>query len=261
MDRVLSTEVLAGILVGLVVLILGLIALQIWSSLQIRRMSKTAYQEDIKVAQSKAVEIVSDAQTEAQNVLAQANETSVRAMAEAGKAAQKTNEAYQAELRALIERYNAELQKTLTRGDESFAALTTAAADSFNRRQETLNGQFDDVLEALSIVADTLKTQTTQTLSNLEKSIESTSTTLETFLKEGESIVKENVEKHLGALLDRAEEDVDAYRRARLTLLDRHIERLIEDVAVRVLHKKLTLDEHGDLALKALRDAKEHNVL
>lgn len=261
MDNFLSTEVMAGILVGLVVLIIGLIVLQIWSSLQIRRMSKTAYQDDVEVARSQAKNIIAEAQMEAQGVLSEANEAGAQAMVEASRAARKTNESYQAELQNIIDRYNQELDATIKRGDKSFADLAKAAADSFNRRQEELNGQFDDVLESLSTVASTLNSQTIGTMSELEKSIEQATKTLEVMLKQGEVVVKQRVEEHLNKLLDRAEADVEEYRKARLTLLDSHIERLIEDIAVRVLHKKLSLDEHGELAQQALSDAKEHNVL
>lgn len=261
MEGVLSTEVVAGILTGLFVLVLGLLGLQLWSSLQIRRMSKTAYQDDVRKAQRQAVEIVSDAQQEAEAVLSEANEASTKAMVKASQAAEATNRSYQAELQNILDRYNDQLGKTLKRGDESFAALTTAAADSFNRRQEVLNTQFDDVLEQLNTVAGTLNTQTTGTMKKLEESIDETMQNLQTMLKQGEVVVQQHVAEHLEGILDRAEADVDAYRNARLKLLDRHIERLIEDVAIRVLHKKLTLDEHADLAIKALQDARDHNVL
>ena len=261
MDSFLSTEVLAGVLVGLMVLVVGLIIIQVWSSLQIRRMSKTSYQDNVDVARNQAANIVAEAQVEAQGVLAEANETGARAMAEAGKEARKTNESYQAELRKLVDLYHQELDATIKRGDKSFAVLTSSAADSFNRRQDELNNQFDDVLEALSTVAGTLNSQTVGAMKALESSIDESTKTLEKMLQEGELVVKQRVEEHLEKLLDRAESDVDEYKKARVTLLDSHIERLIEDITVRVLHKKLTLEEHGDLAQQALKDAKEHNVL
>jgi len=261
MDSFLSTEVMAGVLVGLMVLTLGLIVLQIWSSLQIRRMSKTEYQDDVRQAENEAATILAEAQLEAQGVLAEANEVGARAMAQAGQTARKTNESYQAELQNLVDRYHAELDATIKRGDESFGALVKAAADSFNRRQEELNVQFDDVLESLSTVAGTLNSRTVGTMSTLEKSIDESTKTLKLMLEQGEVVVKQRVEEHLDKLLDRAEADVEEYKKARVTLLDSHIERLIEDIAVRVLHKKLTLDEHGELAQQALADAKEHHVL
>lgn len=261
MDTFLSTEVLAGILVGLMVLVVGLIGLQIWSSLQIRRMSKTAYQEDVIEAQDEAAEIISEARAEAESVLAAANTEGARAMADAGKKAQATNEQYQAELRKLIDRYHQELDATIKHGEESFASLSRAAADSFNRRQDALNTQFDDVLEDLSKVAGTLNNQTSTTMTALETAIDATMKKLELMLHQGEEVVRQRVEKHLDSLLDRAEADVEEYKRARVTLLDSHIERLIEDIAVRVLHKKLDLEEHAELAQKALEDAKQHNVL
>lgn len=261
MDNLLSTEVLAGVLVGLLVLVIGLVGLQIWSSLQLRRMSKTAYQDDVRQAQYQATDILNEAQLEAQEVLATANEAGAKTMAEAGKRAQKTNETYQAELHELIDRYYDALGKTIKRGDESFAAITDAAADSFNRRQEQLNNQFDDVLESLLNVSKTLNAESTGAMTALNQSIENTSKTIELMMQEGNKLVQERVEKHLETLLDRAEADVNEYRQARFKLLDRYIERLVEDISVRVLHKKLTLDEHGELAQQALRDAKEHNVI
>ena len=142
-----------------------------------------------------------------------------------------------------------------------YLSISSSAADSFNRRQDELNNQFDDVLESLSTVAGTLNSQTVGAMQSLDKSIVETTQTLGKMLEDGEVVVKERVEEHLVKLLDRAESDVDEYKKARVTLLDSHIERLIEDIAVRVLHKKLTLDEHGELAQQALKDAKEHNVL
>ena len=102
MDNFLSTEVLAGILVGLVVLAIGIIIIQIWSSIQLKKMSRTEYQDDVQKAKSQAANIVAEAQLEATDVLSEANEVGARAMAEAGKAARKTNESYQAELRRLL---------------------------------------------------------------------------------------------------------------------------------------------------------------
>ena len=261
MDNFISTEVLAGILVGLVVLAIGIIIIQIWSSIQIKKMSRTEYQDDVQEAKSQAASIVAEAQIEASDVLLEANEVGARAMAEAGKTARKTNESYQAELQKIIDGYNQELEATIKRGDKSFATLTSAAADSFNRRQDELNNQFDDVLESLSNVAGTLSSESMGAMKSLDKRIDETTQTLGKMLENGEVIVKKRVEEHLDKLLDRAESDVDEYKKARVTLLDSHIERLIEDIAVRVLHKKLTLDEHGELAQQALKDAKEHNVL
>ncbi len=261
MDSLLSAEVLAGLLVGLAVLTLGLIALQIWSSLQIRRMSKTAYQEDVHEAQAQAADIVTEAQQEAYEVLTQANEAGAKAMADASRVARETNETYQEELQTILDSYHQLLDQTIKRGDKSFAALTTAAADSFNRRQEQLNDQFDGVLKSLSTVAGTLTTKTAKSMNDLDGGINEATSTLAKMMEQGEAMVKQHMEEHLNKMLDRAEADVEEYKKARVTLLDSHIERLVEDIAVRVLHKKLTLDEHGELALQALMDAKEHNVL
>lgn len=261
MDRFLSAEVLAGLLVGLAVLTLGLMVLQIWSSFQIRRMSKTAYQNDVQEAQIQATEIVTEAKQEAYDVLTQANEAGAKAMAEASRIAQATNETYQEELQAIIDGYHELLDETIKRGDKSFAGLTTAAADSFNRRQEQLNDQFDGVLKSLGSVAETLTARTAKSMGDLDGGINEATKILAKMMEQGEAMVKQHMEEHLNKMLDRAEADVEEYRKARITLLDSHIERLVEDIAVRVLHKKLTLEEHGDLALQALVDAKEHNVL
>lgn len=261
MDSFLSAEVLAGLLVGLSVLTFGLIVLQIWSSLQIKRMSKTAYQDDVHEAQNQAAEIVTQAQQEAYEVVTEANEASAKAMADASRIARATNETYQEELQAIIDGYHELLDKTIKRGDTSFAALTTAAADSFNQRQEQLNDKFDDVLKSLSTVAGTLTTKTAKSMSDLDGGINTATSTLTKMMEQGEVMVKQHMEEHLNKMLDRAEADVEEYKKARVTLLDSHIERLVEDIAVRVLHKKLTLEEHGELALQALVDAKEHNVL
>ena len=260
-DNLVSPEVLAGLLVGFAVLTVGLVVLQIWSSLQIRRMSKTTYQDDVREAQSQAADIVTQAQIEAQEVLTEANEAGAQAMADASRVAKKTNESYQAELRGIIDRYHQLLDETIKRGDQSFTTLTKAAADSFNRRQDELNEEFDDVLGSLSTVGKTLTTKTTQSMTDLETGIDKATSTLAAMMEQGEEMVKQHMEEHLNKLLDRAEADVEEYRKARLTLLDNHIERLVEDITVRVLHKKLTLDEHGELALQALKDAKENNVL
>ena len=261
MSSLVSTEVLAGVLVGVVVLMVGLISLLVWNTLQIRRMSKTSYQEGVVDAKEEAAAIMSQARAEAKSMLAEANEEGARTMARAGHKAKITNLEYQEELKNLIDRYHAELEATTKRGDETFARLSSAAADSFNRRQEELNSQFDDVLESLSKVANTLNDQTTTTMESLEGAIDETMKKMELMLQEGEGVVKAKVAEHLTKLLDRAQADVDEYKKARLTLLDSHIERLIEDITVRVLHKKLDLDEHGELALQALKEAKEHNVL
>ena len=261
MDLLLSSEVLVGVLVGFAVLAVGLVLLQMWNSFQIRKMSATAYQRGVHQARVDAAEIVAEAKVEAESVLGEANIATLKAMAEAGKNAQKVNESYQNALQKLIEQYQHELEKNLNQGQEAFSTLTDAVADGYGRRQKALDTQVDGILQSLAKVSETLTGETSSAIATLESSIAGVTETLKDTLEKEDAAVRKRLEDHFSQILNSAEADVAEYRKARLTLLDSHIERLVEDIAVRVLHKKLSLDEHAELALQALADAKAHNVL
>ena len=259
MDILLSTEVLTGTLVGFTVLTAGLIILQVRSYVQAKR--HPVYKETVKQAEKAAADIVDYARTEADELLEDADEESRSVVLKAGQAAQKTNEKYQAELKKILERYHKELEKTIERGEQSFEAVTDAAAESFNHRQQDLNTQFDVILKALTTVAQTLNTKAISAMSELERSINDVASSLEKTLTEEDAAIKKRVEDHIHKMIDGAMVDIEEYKQARVKLLDSHIERLVEDIATQVLHKKLTLDEHAELAQKALADAKAHHVL
>jgi hypothetical protein len=106
-----------------------------------------------------------------------------------------------------------------------------------------------------------LQTQTSQAVGTLEQKMAEAQQQLLLGLKAQADAQQERIETSLKKANDDALLQIDQYKKARLSLLDTHIERLIEDVTTRVLHKKLTVTEHAELARNALAEAKEHNLI
>lgn len=257
----LSIELIAGVLVGLVIATVIMLVLQIRNSVQINKLTFPAYEYVVKQAEHKANEIISLAQKEARAILAEAEKSGQKAFATYNETAVTTQEKYAGTLATLSTSLSEKLADLAQKGGEHLLSVTTQATDTIASKEKAVATAFDVPLTHMNELAGELKKKSAHTLSQIDGEVASVFLKLGASLSERDDSYKKQIDTHLTEALARAEEEIGAYKKARLSLLDTHIERLVEDVATQVLHTSLTTKEHAELARKALEEAKEHNLL
>ena len=250
-----------GLLAGLVIASIIMLVLQIRNSTSINKLTFPAYEYVIKKAEHQANEIINEAQKQARLIVTQAEQGGQKTVASYTQDAAKAHESY---LASYAEYGKALADKLDSAGEKGIAQLQTLqaeASDMLTKQQNVLKTRFDSSLLSVEKLASTLEQKTTQNLSLMETHIAEVGKRLVDSLQTDNQKQKELIASHLEKALDVAEEQIATYQKARVALLDTHIERLVEDITARVLHKKLSISEHAELAREALAEAKAHNLL
>jgi F0F1-type ATP synthase membrane subunit b/b' len=256
-----SIELIAGVLTGLVIATVIMMVLQIRNSVQINKLTFPAYEYVVKQAEHKANEILNQAQKEARGILAEAEKSGQKAFATYNQTAVKTQETYSGMLEKLSHELTDHLAETAKKGGEKLVSVTAHASETISAREKALAASFDASLEEMHTFSTKLQSRTEHALSSLEKEMGEIAKKLTEGLHEHEVSYKKEIATHLERALEVAEHDIDSYKKARIAVLDMHIEKLVEEVTAKVLHKKLSVEEHGALARAALVEAKEQSLL
>jgi F0F1-type ATP synthase membrane subunit b/b' len=257
----LSIELIAGVLVGLVIATVIMLVLQIRNSVQINKLTFPAYEYVVKQAEHKANEIISLAQKEAREIIAEAEKSGQKAFTTYNQTAVTTQEKYVGTLATLSSSLSEKLTELAQKGGEHLLSVTTQSTETITAREKAIATAFDGSLAQLHELAQVLKEKSAHALLQIDGEVASVFTKLGTSLAERDESYKKQIDTHLTTALTRAEEEIGAYKKARLSLLDTHIERLVEEVTAKVLVTSLGTKEHAELARKALAEAKEHNLL
>lgn len=261
MSTLQNVDFLVGALVAIVLLMIMLLVLQWRSSRAINQLTFPAYEYVIKQAEHKASEIIATAQAEARKVAAEAEQAGQRTLGHyttVGEAMQAQYEQQFAtlqneltkEITGLAEAHKAQLHTFITEGLQTLQSNQTELSTEY----ETLLGHFKEMTA-------TLQRKTETAVTDLQVQLTQVKMAMAEKLTQESELLQSEVTEHLSAMLSKAEDEISAYRRARLALLDTHIERLVEDVVKQILHRRLSIDEHAELARQALEEAKVNNVL
>jgi len=91
----------------------------------------------------------------------------------------------------------------------------------------------------------------------MDQFLEAESGTFSSFSQEVKNQIKSQVEEEM----IKVNAEVENYKKARVIAIDKNIAAIVTAATLKVLGKKLTLDEQTDLVLKALDQAKVEKFL
>ncbi len=261
MNMFFSVELIAGVLSGLVIATVIMLVLQIRNATMINKLTFPAYEYVVKQAEHKANEIIASAQKEARAIISSAEQAGQKTIVQYTQKASQLQEHYEVTLQKLVSELSGKMVQTAEQSGVQVDAALAAMAATLTLREANLISQFDTSLVSVEKMLATLQTHTTATLTHMESDIAELSRKLGESLTKEDSQQQERIAVQLQKLQDNAAAQIEEYQKARMALLDAHIERLVEDIVMRVLHKKLSVDEHAQLAREALVEAKAHNLL
>jgi|GEM_PF-4737994 len=238
------------VLLGLVFIVLIVVAvLIIQFGTRLRYLASPVYDRVVKEAEEKAEQILEEAREHARTVKAHADDEAETLLA----ARKKADEEFHAAQMKHLEELSVHAKELLT--------------------QQTLH-----MTNFSEQVTGDLKTQITAAGKVLEGEAETMKRVLEeetghlkaTFSGMGQKItedhqaliaeLKKKMTEELDAEIAAARTAVSAYRSERIALLNKEIVGLVEETAKIALHRSLTLEEHRDLILAALEEAKQQGV-
>jgi vacuolar-type H+-ATPase subunit H len=261
MNTLLSIELIAGVLVGLVIATVIMLVLQVRNSLLINKLTFPAYEYVVKQAEHKSQEILLGAQKEARGIIAAAEISGQNVFKEYSELSKKANESYLGNLETLVKGLEEKLSATAQKGDTHIEKVTSDAVTTFLQQQQSVHDKFAHSFLSLEETVTTIQTQTNNSLVSMRKRVDDVSVTFADAIAKQDASIMERIDAHMVQALEKTEEQVVAYEKGRITLIDTHIERLVEDITAQVLHKTLSLDEHGALARQALTDARTAHLL
>jgi F0F1-type ATP synthase membrane subunit b/b' len=279
----LPLELIVVVLLGtLVALLFILIGVGLRNSLQIERITYPAYEYITKKARADAEKIIAKAMDDAQKLKVEAEIEGIKRLA-------KEN----LEIESIEEKYKETLQKTAEESEALFRKYRDQIKTNLDTLKERSEEQIKKYLPIIEEESKESHRQIETALTSLKQKISGTEDKYEQFIdslqdvlrrqfEKNTAIIKEETEKLPGTfgkrLEDAAEEgrrilndkihkefenarrDIEKYRVQYTEFLDEHIASLVEDTTTLVLQKKLTTEEHTELAIKALGEAKKAGI-
>jgi F0F1-type ATP synthase membrane subunit b/b' len=249
-----SSAALFGLLVILVVM-------SIRNGAQMQKLTYPVYDYIVKKEEHEAQEVLKRAQKEAEELVQSAQESGHEVIALYTKKAEEAREQYGQSLSTLTNSLEKKLEHAQDAGEASLQELFEHMQKTLAEHKRSWQDRSDAVLGELDAVASMLEKRTRETLSRIDTDLQSVKETFSHTLRERIEKQDEVVATHLRELSEAAEVEIISYKKARLSILDARIERLVEEVAKQVLCAELSSAEHASLAREALEEAKAHNLL
>ena len=215
--ELLFVGIIAVIVIGLVVFV----ALELYNSGRVSRLTSSVYEYALKRAEGEAERIVREAREEARRIVSKADEESLKRVESAKKESEAAHAAYAQAL--------ADMLKSLVERLEKATQATEEAQVQHSRERDV----------------------------SLRASERAASKRLEELSHEHAS----RLEAHLVERFNQAEEEIASYERARCAVVDERMAALVVETTRIVLHKELTSSEHAELTEHALEEAKAGGLL
>ncbi len=261
MNIPLSIELLAGILGGLIVSMLVMLFLQVRSSLMVNRIAAPAYEFVQHQAEEEAEGIIAEAKRKADAIIASAETEHTQILAAYTQHAAELQSAYQENLKQHAEMLTQKMNGAIAVHLEKLESIGDQSLDALEAGREKLNTRFMGVLDSFTATEKQVDAAAQASLSTMSRVIENASSTLTNALATQDMMVKTKLDEHTKAALVALDGEILAYKKARLHLLDTHINNIVESVTKKVLQKQLTITDHAELARDALAVAKRENIL
>jgi Tfp pilus assembly protein PilX len=216
---------------------------------RLRYLASPVYDHIVKEAQQKAQQILADAEERARIVKEKAE-----AEAEKAFATKSTeDEAFRKEQTKHIEDLATHAKELLNKQTVTISQLSESVASDFSKQahaaQKELEGEVGEMKK---------------TLADETKRMKDTFASMDVQVREDyQDLVKETrkkMEEELDNEVQSARDAVKAYRVERISLLNKEIVGLVEDTARLALRRSLSLDQHRDIILSALEEAKQQGL-
>lgn len=213
-----------GFAIGLAFAFLILLALEIYNSRRVNKLTYPAYEYAQKRAEEEANRILEEARAQAHKIVSEAESAGLalsQTRKQEGEAAQR---AYEIALKELLQKMESQLRDDSKQLQESQAKIAASISTQ---------------LEAESKEA---RSHMNESLAKIEQEFRAT------------------LEAELSAAIAGAKSEAAAYEKTRKTAIDEHISALIGETMRIVLQKNLPKDVHADLAKAALEEAKASGI-
>jgi len=216
---------------------------------RLRYLASPIYDRIVKEAEEKAEKIVNEAEGEARVARERAKAEAEKAFSEQSK----VDEEMRKEQSKHIEMLTTHAQELLNKQTLTISQLSETMASEFSKQARAAGKALEDETIGMK------KTITAET-DHMK----------ETFAKMGVKVdedyhelviqTRKKMEEELDNEVNSAREAVKAYRIERITLLNKEIVGLVEDTARIALRRSLSLDQHRDIILAALEEAKQQGL-
>ncbi len=263
---------LAGLLV--VVVVAGIF---LW-----RLTRRRAQSAGVVEAEHRANAIIEAAAAEARTLRAELERERVKVLENDKRELQRVVEVYGDKLDRVLKELSYDIQKQHLDATKNFISALARVEDRVNesgsQAQESMRsfsaqagglfevmaGEVDNVKKGIQHLAVALEeAAANESDKNLEivrqemrKIGSQTAASILEVAKGLDALLKKNLEEQFAAIST----EVEGYRRARLALVDERILTLVSETAQIALGKQLSVEEHADLVLKALDEAKSSGV-
>ncbi len=239
-----------GLLLFLVFIALAVLAgVVIQFGARLRYLASPVYDRIVKEAEEKAKEIMLDAQREARTVKEHAAAEAEKAFADRSK----VDEEMRKEQSKHIEMLTAHAQELLNKQTVTISQLSETMASDFSQQARAAGKALEDE------TAEMKKTIAAET-DHMKETFAKMAVKVDEDYHELVAQTRKKMEEELDNEVNSAREAVKAYRIERISLLNKEIVGLVEDTARLALRRSLSLDQHRDIIIAALEEAKQQGL-
>lgn len=238
-----------GVLALIVIALLVLVAMVIQLSTRLRHLSTPIYDQIVGQAQEKAQHVLEEAENEARALRAAAQTAADKLLSDRKLADDQLSASYANHFKELIAHADAalaaqaeEVQKHSTRFSEQFAKFGNDIALSLKEEGERVQAASAKEIESMHSVFADLAARAA---------------------KEQDALVAQ-MRKQVADLFEKeaqgVREQIAAYRKERSVAIDQNAVALVEETARIALGKAISVQEHRDIVLAALEQAKRDGI-
>lgn len=192
------------------------------------RKQDLLFKED---AYKKAMALLDDSRKEAQRLVADTNKNTLATLSDAGELSDSVKAALEAQLKALADKQLADLEKITQNLIADYKnAVTVEKQQNLQQLEHVTDDISAEILHEVSDFKDILHKET------VEK--------------------EQQVEQELKTTHAKIEEELEAYKAAKLKEIEDNIYTILSDISKKVIGKAISIEDQEDYILKILEDIK-----
>lgn len=214
------------------------------------------YQDQLEQANG----IIGNAQDQAKQIIASAREQREEIVSEYADQINKLQASYQVQLESHTKTLVTQIDQLQQSQADRMTNASTELFESIIAEHTKIRERFNKLLTMLEKTQQEMQQESKTAVDSVKERLQQTAQVLSDQLESYDTTITKTISEHINHTYEKIDEEMHVYREARQSILDRHIQQIIEDVANRVLRKQLTITEHAELARTALREAQKENV-
>lgn len=233
------------IIIGVIFLLVAVVRM----NTRLRYLTYPVYDEIVKEAQRKATDILNTAEEKRRDIISAAEEAATQ----------------------LLTNKESEFEKFRTEYTQQLSALVKKDTDAFTIQETMINNMSEQLTEKIknhiALVDASLKKEREQfdiSAARASEQLTNSFSGLDAEAKKEYQALEETVRAHVTDGIEKeiteAKNAIEVYRKERIALVTRDITSLVAETARIALGKTLSFDEHRDIILHALEDAKKSGV-